>query len=338
MIVIGIAWRQRDTPQNKIDAVSTEAGQDTNVAIATADSSDTTAAPSTSSTPTVPEAAPGPIQNSVGPLDITLWCTSRFGDDAAAEVTGNGSDDWACRGGSVANDQAIDFEAACAFAYGDGARAQNLTNDPYDWECKPDSDAALRDGPCAIGVGRFDPSNTHDFARYAAAFLTTWNSQAEAPCPATVMHRWSEGVIQELGPRFAGEYGGAILATDPDNVVLLTGAIWSSYAQVIGLSPGLVGFPTGPVDESAGDSSILPLSAGGALVARTSTEQYHWIPGVALTTWLQSGGVGGCLGAPVSNPYAIPIGFRQDYENGALILDVTIGEMQTEGECTVSFD
>ncbi len=283
-----------------------------------------------------PVATASRIQNPAGPLDVTLWCTSRFGPDAAAEVVGNGATDWACRGGTVGDDSAVDFDAACTFAYGESARAQNLTNDHYDWECKPDAQTSTSDGACALGVGRFDEANTHDFARYASGFGAAWRSTEDAPCPATVMHRWSEGVIQELGRTQDGEFAGAILATAPDNVIVLVGPLWNAYAQVIGLSAGLVGFPSGPLDETAEDSSILPLSAGGTLAARRSTGQYHWIPGVAFTAWLEAGGVAGCLGAPVSNPYAITVGFRQDYENVALILDTTVGELRTDSDCALN--
>ncbi|MEM9656622.1 MAG: hypothetical protein AAGA65_31395 [Actinomycetota bacterium] len=273
-----------------------------------------------------------------GPLDVTLWCVEQFGPGASAEVTGQTARDWACRSLLSDGDAGVDFDAACAFAYGQATRAQNLTNDPYGWECRPSPDAIRPGGPCEIGVGTYDPLNSHAFDQYASPFVRAWRAAETDLCPGTIMHRWGQGVVQELGDSTPDGYEGAILAVDPDDVVVLDGSLWKAYERVIGLSPGLVGFPAGEPVEIDDGSEVLHLSAGGALVSRPPTDQYYWLPGVAFTAWLESGGRTGCLGSPVSNPYAVEVGFRQDYESAGLILDLTQGEIQVDGDCAIDFE
>ena len=315
-------------------AMSDDGGDETTTPTATAVPTPTLA-PSPTSTPTAtpaPEPTVAAPTNASGPLDVTSWCVAVRGPAGSAEVTGEDAIDWACRGGDGAP-APIDFDGACELSYGEGAVAINLTNDPYAWQCEPDFGATSGQG-CPIAAGAFAESKTDEFSRFAGAFTRIWADEGGGVCPATIMHRWGEGIIQELG-RTPGQAGflGAILARDPETVVLLDGSAWQAYAQVIGLSPGLVGYPVGSVDDSLESTLLVPLSAGGALVARDTSGQFHFIPGVGYTVWLADGGVAGCLGAPVSNPYAVEVGFRQDYEGGALILDAVQGRIVTEGPC-----
>lgn len=269
-----------------------------------------------------------------GQLDVTLHCKDLYGAATVAEVAGSNPSDWECRKGDLR--EPVDLDLACASGYGPATSATNDGSGPYGWSCIAPIVSAP-DGECAISPGEFDPESQYDLGRFAQTFaaLGTTEPTLVDLCPAAVVHRAGEGVRQEFfDPADANRRPiAAVLSRSPDrdDFVTLSGAAWDMYLQVAGLGAGLVGYPLSAETEEADGSWRVPFSVGGGLVSANMDGPFQWMPALAYEQWSELGGLGSCLEEPVSNPYPVSEGFRQDFADGHLLLDFASGGMRAVG-------
>ncbi|MEO1064443.1 MAG: hypothetical protein AAFZ07_23735 [Actinomycetota bacterium] len=256
-----------------------------------------------------------------GPVDVTLYCSQRFGVGASASVIDGGREGWRCQ--HAGTTETVDLNDACVQQYGQGAQARATeTASAYDWTCEIElTDEQTSTGACRIEAGAFDPSLSRSFAELSRGFreLYATGGGAEVGCPLTLMHRWSVGVIQELTD--GNEIVGAITSYNDGEPILLSGQAWRAFDRVIGLDADIVGFPTAAPNTTNGYSSI-PLSGDGMLVGADTNAPHFLVPEVSLVPWNELGGAEGCLGLPNGDPYPIAEGFRQDFNGGALVLNL----------------
>ncbi len=260
----------------------------------------------------------------LGPLDVTLHCRTVHGIGATSTVVGDDPDGWRCRvnGENVS----VDLNEACKSQYGAASRPDSSAGtDAYGWRCA--IEAAGDDGQCAVAAGQFDPSLSSSFAELSRDFRTVADARLENPeaCPATFMHRWSIGVIQEFV--LDGDIVGALLWAPGGDVTMLQGTAWTALERVLGLDADIVGFPTGPAVETSEGHTAVALTSGAQLVASGDQDTFYLVPEVSLTAWLDLGGSQGCLGLPASDPFPVGAGFRQDFFAGALVLNLLTGEI-----------
>lgn len=74
----------------------------------------------------------------IGPMDVSRYCRSGFGDDAGAVLVGTNEYGWRCatRPNGLFELTEIDFDAACSALYGPGLEARNWeAGNAYAWEC-----------------------------------------------------------------------------------------------------------------------------------------------------------------------------------------------------------
>lgn len=330
VVVVGLLVRGAP---DSAETTTSESSSSTSVAPeSTVETTTATRAPSTTATT---EAPSGVEYVPSGQLDVTLHCTDLFGASAVADVTGGEPDDWACR----ANDtlEPVDLDAACASAYGPATRAVNDGSGPYGWTCVAPG-VSSPEGECPIAPGDFDPEFSYDLGRFSQTFTSIGlnEPQLDGLCPAAVVHRAGEGVRQEYFDPSDQEQAvvAAVLARSQDEAdfVTLSGSAWSSFNQVAGLGAGLVGYPLSGAELEDDGSWRVPFSVGGGLVANEQDGPFRWMPAVAYERWKEIGGRNSCLKEPVSNPYPINAGFRQDFAEGHLILDFASGDLSAIGD------
>lgn len=266
-----------------------------------------------------------------GDIDVSRYCAETYGSGSIAQADPE-SDNGGWRCSSPGQVIAADLAEACRSQYGNSAHAEAVEGGAGGWRCVTEIGGATA-GACLVDAGAFDPSLTDEFSAYAARFRTRFEAGGGVEalgCPLTLMHHWADGIMQEFGD---GEVPTtAILALSPEQVVLLDGASWSAFRRIKGLTGGLVGYPTTEpqlVDEMV----VVSLSAGGELMSKSSDGPFYWLAPVVAAYWRQSGGVSGCLGAPISDAYTDLGLFKQDFEQGQLTLNPFAGELTAEPAC-----
>lgn len=266
----------------------------------------------------------------LGDVDVTLYCETAFGSGWSASPNLLSPPSWTCRAPTGETEPA-DIDAACKQQYGTGSTATN-TGGAGGWRCSLLSDSA-GPGACSPAAGEYEPSMADQFARFTSEFSRKFEEAGgaeELGCPFTVMHRWTSGVMQELG---RGDTSSAGLLAKNDVVVLLRGDSWRAFDRIKGINGAIVGFPENEprlIDETF----VVELDAGGSLVALHEDGPYFWLPPVMLPYWQSTGGVDGCLGFPITDPYAAGDSFKQDFERGRLIFSPLTGSFANEGpEC-----
>lgn len=268
-----------------------------------------------------------------GEIDVTLHCQDNHGSAWSAHPTTGGGLEWLCRDPTGGNEIAADLDRACQEQYGPAARATNRESSPEAWRCEIALARTLMRADCAVDAGGFDSDASYDFAVFAASFRARYREGGGVEalgCPRTTVHRWGSGVLQELGD--GDRATGALLAASAeDGVVLLVGSSWEAFDRIKGITGAFVGYPTAEPERSD-DVWTVPLSGGGSLVAARHEGPYLWIPPVAWGLWISLGGAEGCLGLPLTDPYAAETSLRQDFENGQLVLDPAVGRLETESE------
>lgn len=130
-----------------------------------------------------------------------------------------------------------------------------------------------------------------------------------------------------------------VFASD-DGVVHLTPAELQSYKEIAGRSRPENAIDLGgyPVRTEPGDGlgTRIWLSGGGVVLGERDDTQSFWLPQPVLEVWeRETGGLGGTLGLPMTNPYLVDDGLRQDFAGGYLFLPVdmpsTWPELTAEG-------
>ncbi|MGF1595835.1 MAG: hypothetical protein ACFCVK_02740 [Acidimicrobiales bacterium] len=277
-----------------------------------------------------PATGPGGGEELMGEVDVSLHCETTNGAGWVAAPDPASSSGWLCRRGAGGPTVAADIAAACHEQYGDAASAR-VGDGPSTWRCVMVAEPSAADGDCAVAAGSYDPSLSGEYAPYAASFRRRFDESAAATtaCPLTVMHRWATGILQELGTD--GVSTGALVATEPDAVLLLDGSAWQAFNRIKGIYGEFVGYPENE-PERRGDVVVVALSAGGALVAERLDGPFYWLPPVIFPYWKGRGGPTGCLGLAISDPYASGDSFKQDFEHGRLVLDPLAGSFGPEGD------
>ncbi|MFV0306675.1 MAG: hypothetical protein ACK5OX_02900 [Desertimonas sp.] len=162
---------------------------------------------------------------------------------------------------------------------------------------------------CAVPAGT--PAAGLSDAQRRMLDAVEFGTIADGACGAGPVRPFGRGLIQELV--LDGERDGAVVVPPGRAALRLSEVQWSSFREAAGRNDGteslrLAGFPIAVTADDVAPSMV-ELSEGGVLVARTSDGPYFWIPQHldARERWVAAGGASGSLGLPTSNPL-LPLG------------------------------
>lgn len=175
---------------------------------------------------------------------------------------------------------------------------------------------------CATAVGT---GGGAELARYATAFSTSVDqltpTGTKPPCASGPMQQWGQLVIQPLtnGTQAAG----TIVATDPDHVIVMTPAEFTSYHQVGGKdgnqAQALEGLPRRRRTTESGKAWLI-ITDHGALASQGVNQPGFYVGGPSWTRWEATGEDSGEMGMVTSNPLNNAVGYYQDFTHGRLTL------------------
>jgi uncharacterized protein with LGFP repeats len=113
--------------------------------------------------------------------------------------------------------------------------------------------------------------------------------------------------------------GGSIYWTSGTGAHEVHGAIRTKWRS-LGGEAGFLGYPrSDEISVTVGRASQFQ----GGNVYWSSGNGAHEVHGAILTRYLGLGGTGGRLGPPVSDEYAVTVGWRSDFLHGAIIWNAT---------------
>jgi hypothetical protein len=174
---------------------------------------------------------------------------------------------------------------------------------------------------------RYPIGSTDDEA--LAAYRTVFTTQVAQltppgdvrPCGAAPVSTWGALTIQPLS--VDGKASGELVAIDPDHVLLMTQAEFSSYHQIGGKNgnqaQALAGLPRRRRTTKSGRGWLI-ITDHGAMVSQGVDQPGFYVGGPVWTRWEATGEDTGELGMPASNPLNNAVGYYQDFERGRLTL------------------
>lgn len=175
---------------------------------------------------------------------------------------------------------------------------------------------------CRYPIGTTDDA---ELAAYRTAF-TTQIAQLTPPgdvrpCGGAPVSTWGTLTIQPLS--IDGKASGELVAIDPDHVLLMTQAEFSSYHQIGGKNgnqaQSLAGLPRRRRTTKSGRGWLI-ITDHGAMVSQGVDQPGFYVGGPVWTRWEATGEDTGEYGMPASNPLNNAVGYYQDFEKGRLTL------------------
>ena len=135
------------------------------------------------------------------------------------------------------------------------------------------------------------------------------------------MTRWGRLVIQKLTD--AGGAAGAIVAEDPDHVMVMTEAEYGSYRQIGGKdgtqAQSIEGLPRRRGTSPSGKAWLI-YTDHGVLASQGVDQPGYYLGGPVWTRWKATGEDTGEMGMVASNPLNNAVGYYQDFAHGRLTL------------------
>jgi uncharacterized protein with LGFP repeats len=120
---------------------------------------------------------------------------------------------------------------------------------------------------------------------------------------------------------------GAVYFSNATGAQSMNGAIYGKF-QALG-GPAVFGFPITDEQAAPNGGRMQPLSRYNAALYFTPSTGAHLVQGSIRAAWDAQGGAGGTLGYPVTDEYAVPGGYRTDFQNGSIIFTSATGTTQT---------
>ena len=174
---------------------------------------------------------------------------------------------------------------------------------------------------------RYPIGSTDDpaLAAYRKAFVTQIVQQTPPgdirPCGAAPVSTWGVLTIQPLS--IDGKASGELVAIDPDHLLLMTQAEFSSYHQIGGKNgnqaQSVAGLPRRRRTTTSGRGWLI-VTDHGAMVSEGVDQPGFYVGGPVWTRWEATGEDTGELGMPASNPLNNAVGYYQDFTKGRLTL------------------
>lgn len=144
------------------------------------------------------------------------------------------------------------------------------------------------------------------------------------PCGGSPVTRWDDLVIQPLLTE--GVADGALVATDPNHVLLMTQAEFTSYRQIGGKdgtqAQEIAGLPRRRAMSGSGKVWLI-VTDHGAMASSGVDQPGYYLGGPVWTGWQANGQDSGEWGVPASNPLNNAVGYYQDFSKGRLTLSYT---------------
>lgn len=182
---------------------------------------------------------------------------------------------------------------------------------------------------CTEAIGTPEPTLAAEQAAAIAAVTAGLSDGAPEACGTGFAALFGDAVYQPVRWGAGDTARDGVVITSPFGTVLFTTAQWASYREIAGRQrpENAVTFGGYPLAFTAppvpGETSI-QLSNGGLLVGARDDSQAFWMPTPVRALWEAQGGADGDLGLPMTNPFVVPEGMRQDFERGYLELPAEI--------------
>ena len=140
-------------------------------------------------------------------------------------------------------------------------------------------------------------------------------------CGQTPVTRWDLLVIQPLS--LSDKANGALVATDPDHILMMSQAEFTSYHQIGGKdgtqAQNLAGLPRRRKMTKTGKVWLI-LTDHGAMASQGVDQPGFYVGGPPWTRWQATGEDSGEMGIPASNPLNNAVGYYQDFSKGRATL------------------
>lgn len=175
---------------------------------------------------------------------------------------------------------------------------------------------------CRYPIGTTDDPSLSAFRKAFATQIVQLTPPGDIrPCGAAPVSTWQALTIQPLS--IDGKASGALVAIDPDHLLLMTEAEFTSYHQIGGKNgnqaQSVAGLPRRRRTTKSGRAWLI-VTDHGALVSEGIDQPGFYVGGPAWTRWEASGEDSGEMGIPTSNPLNNAVGYYQDYAKGRLTL------------------
>lgn len=186
-----------------------------------------------------------------------------------------------------------------------------------------------RNGTTAVAVATgchpIGKSTDPALAAYEVPFETRMDQLTppgeSEPCGGAPVMRWDQLVIQPLVA--GGDADGALVAIDPDHLLLMSQAEYVSYHQIGGKdgtqAQALAGLPRRRATSASGKVWLIKTDHG-AMASAGVDQPGFYLGDVVWTTWQGNGQDTGDWGMPASNPLNNAVGYYQDFSKGRLTL------------------
>lgn len=182
---------------------------------------------------------------------------------------------------------------------------------------------------CTEEIGTPDPALGAEQVAAITAVTATLSDGAPEACGTGFASLFGDAVYQPVQSRAGDESREGVVLTSPLGTVLLTNAQWASYREIAGRQRPenaitFGGYPLAVTEPPVPGGTSIELSNGGLIVGERDDSQAFWMPTPVRALWEEHGGVDGDLGLPMTNPFVVADGMRQDFVGGHLELPAEI--------------
>lgn len=189
----------------------------------------------------------------------------------------------------------------------------------------PTSEVPATGTECSFPIGAPEPGLTEGQVQSVQNAVPQLEALRGSACGTSPASLFGEAVHQAISEDGSSEQ----IIVSPVGAVRVSAAEWASYQEIAGRQrpENAITFGGYPISADTNSSAtLIELSNGGVVLGRRDDTQSFWMPEAVLDRWLEHGGADGALGYPMTNPFYVPEGVRQDFEGGFMELPASTSE------------
>lgn len=183
----------------------------------------------------------------------------------------------------------------------------------------PTSEVQAPGVDCSSDIGAPESGLTEEQTTSVQKSVSQLESLSGSACGTSKATLFGEAVHQSISENRSTEQ----IIVSPAGAVRMSSAEWASYQEIAGRQrpENAITFGGYPISVDTDSSATrIELANGGLILGRRDDTQSFWMPEAVRDRWLEEGGADGALGYPMTNPFFIPTGVRQDFEGGYMEL------------------